>query len=430
MQPSVPIAMLLTKDVAYEWHDGVALAAQLVAQVRADIPHAEERIPDLRGVTLEGTGALALSAHPEHSMPAMPGAAQLLQQLLSGKEQPTPLRLFAMQAATAEPPMSLALFAEELEKWERPNRLAKLGALYQRAFAQIGPAALTDEAKLREARAEAAIRGPVTSGGAAAPAAAAKTKPVAATTPAVQNAQAVTVTAVIIGVVMLAAAGGAWFVLNGRRPAPPPAGSAAASETAPIDSSSTTTAGSSGSSPAARRAARPQESAVQPSAVVASAEAELARGRQLFARQDYAAAAAAFDRVLQILAREPGPQLEELRQVARSMAEVSRAAIAEQVAAATREYRVGDEGVIDPVALGFLPPKPDPATPAERLQVLEVRINTSGTVDSAKFVMNRPSFRNTWWISAAKAWRFSPATRNGQPVRFVMRIVMDDSAGR
>ncbi len=428
MQPSVPIAMLLTKDVAYEWHDGVALAAQLVAQVRADIPHADGRIPDLRGVTLEGTGALALSAHPEHSMPAMPGAAQLLQQLLSGKEQPTPLRLFAMQAATAEPPMSLALFAEELEKWERPNRLAKLGALYQRAFAQIGPAALTDEAKLREARAQEAMRGPVTSGGAAAPAAAAKTKPAAATTPAGQNAQAVTVTAVIIGVVMLAAAGGAWFVLNGRRPAPQPAGTAS-SETTPSDGP-TIPAGSSGSSPAARRAARPQESAVQPSAVVASAEAELARGRQLFARQDYAAAAAAFDRVLQILAREPGPQLEELRQVARSMAEVSRAAIAEQVAAATREYRVGDEGVIDPVALGFLPPKPDPATPAERLQVLEVRINTSGTVDSAKFVMNRPSFRNTWWISAAKAWRFTPATRNGQPVRFVMRIVMDDSAGR
>jgi len=423
MQPSVPIAMLLTKDVAYEWHDGVALAAQLVAQVRADIPHAEERIPDLRGVTLEGTGALALSAHPEHSMPAMPGAAQLLQQLLSGKEQPTPLRLFAMQAATAEPPMSLALFAEELEKWERPNRLAKLGALYQRAFEQIGPAALTDEAKLREARAQEAMRGPVNSGGAAAPAAAAKT-------PAGQNAQAVTVTAVIIGVVMLAAAGGTWFVFNGKRPAPQPAAVATASETAPIDSSSTTTAGSSGSSPAARRAARPQASAAPPSAVVASAEAELARGRELFARQDYAAAAAAFDRVLQILAREPGPQLEELRQVARSMADVSRAAIAEQVEAATREYRVGDEGVIDPVALGFLPPKPDPATPAERLQVLEVRINASGTVDSAKFVMNRPSFRNSWWISAAKAWRFSPATRNGQPVRFVMRIVMDDSAGR
>lgn len=427
MQPSVPIAMLLTKDVAYEWHDGVALAAQLVAQVRSGILHAEGRIPDLRGVTLEETGALALSAHPEHSMPAMPGAAQVLQQLLSGKEQPTQLRLFAMQAATAEPPMSLALFAEEIEKWERPNRLAKLGALYQRAFEQIGPAALTDEAKLREAQAQAAMRGPVKNSSAE-PAAKAKAKPAVARKPAAQDPNAGVTTAVIIGIVMLAAAGGTWFVLNGRRPAPQPAGTAS-SETTPSDGP-TTPAGSSGSSPTARPAARPQAAAVKPSTVVASAEAELARGRELFARQDYAAAAAAFDRVLQILAPEPGPQLEELRQVARSMAEVSRAAIAEQVEAATREYRVGDEGVIDPVALGFLPPKPDPATPAERLQVLEVRINASGTVDSAKFVMNRPSFRNSWLTSAAKAWRFSPAMRNGQPVRFVMRIVMDDSAAR
>ncbi len=418
--------MILTKDVAYEWHDGVALAAQLVAQVRSDIPHAEGRIPDLRGVTLEETGALTLSAHPEHSMPAMPGAAQVLQQLLSGKEQPTQLRLFAMQAATAEPPMSLGLFAEELEKWERPNRLAKLGALYQRAFEQIGPAALTDEAKVREARAQAAMRGPVNSG-VAAPAA--KAKLAAAKKPARQESNAGVVTAAIIGVVMVVAAGGTWFVLNRGRSIPQQAAGSSSSETAPGNRTTATAGGKAGGA-TARPALRPDGSAAKPSAVVTSAEAELSRGRELFARQDYAAAAAAFDRVLLLLEREPGPQLEELRQVARSMAEVSRAAIAEQVEAATREYRAGDEGVIAPVALGFLPPKPDPATPAERLQVLEVHVNTSGTVDAAKFVMNRPSFRNSWWTSAAKAWRFSPATRNGQPVRFVMRIVMDDSGAR
>jgi len=105
--------MLLTKDVSYEWHDGVALAAQLVAQVRSDIPNAQSRIPDLRAVTLEEGGILTLSAHPDHAMPAMPGAAQILQQLLSGKEQPPPLRLFAMQAATAEPTPTLDVFAEK-----------------------------------------------------------------------------------------------------------------------------------------------------------------------------------------------------------------------------------------------------------------------------------------------------------------------------
>ena len=105
-------------------------------------------------VTLEENGTLTLSAHPDHAMPAMPGAAQILQQLLSGKEQPPPLRLFAMQAATAEPTPSLDSFADELLKWERPNRRAKLSALYLRALEQIGPAALTEEARAREERIE------------------------------------------------------------------------------------------------------------------------------------------------------------------------------------------------------------------------------------------------------------------------------------
>jgi hypothetical protein len=152
------------------------------------------------------------------------------------------------------------------------------------------------------------------------------------------------------------------------------------------------------------------------------------RARELFQHQEYAAAGVAFDRVVELLGAEPSPQAEEIRQIARSLAEVSRAAIAEQAEAAAREYRTGDAGVVDPVPLAYLPPKPSPNTPPEMLQVLELHVNAVGTVDSAKFVMNRPSFRNSWWTSAAKAWRFNPATKDGKPVRFVMRIVMDDSA--
>ncbi len=272
------------------------------------------------------------------------------------------------------------------------------------------------------------MRGPVKNSGE--PATKANAKPAGAKKPASQDSNAAATTAVIIGIVLLAAAGGTWFMLNrGSSSRPASTAGTTSIETGP----GAATAGASGgrNTPATPGpAAAPQVDAATPATAVSSAEAELSRGRELFASQQYVAAAAAFDRVQRLLGQEPSPQLEEMRQVARSMAEVSRAAIAEMVEAATREYRSGDEGVVEPVALGYLPPKPDPATPAEQLQVLEVHINTSGTVDTAKFVMNRPSFRNTWWTSAAKAWRFSPAMRNGQPVRYVMRIVMDDSAAR
>jgi len=407
--------MLLTKDVAYEWHDGVALAAQLVAQVRSDIPNAQSRIPDLRAVTLEEGGILTLSAHPDHAMPAMPGAAQILQQLLSGKEQPAPLRLFAMQAATAEPTPTLDSFADELLKWERPNRRAKLSALYARALEHIGPAALTEEARAREERIFGAQQNPKP----APPVAAKKKKP--APRPGGETNRSQAVGLAIIALALLVG-GFAWYALGrpsagvlldrlagGTQPAPAPAVTEVLSQTEPPPVP-----------PKEVPRRRPQEDA--------RAEAEMTRARELFQRQEYAAAGVAFDRVVELLSNEPSPQAEEVRQIARSLAEVSRAAIAEQAEAAALEYRSGDPGVVDPVPLAYLPPKPSPNTPPDLLQVLEVHVNAAGTVDSAKFVMNRPSFRNSWWTSAAKAWRFNPAMKDGKPVRFVMRIVMDDSA--
>jgi TonB family protein len=94
-----------------------------------------------------------------------------------------------------------------------------------------------------------------------------------------------------------------------------------------------------------------------------------------------------------------------------------------------REYRAGDPGVVEPVALARLPRKPDPSTPRDRLQVLEVHVNTDGTVESARFIMRPPTYRNRWWVSAAKSWRFRPALKDGKPVRFVMTIPFDEAGG-
>ena len=149
--PSVPLSMLQTKDVPYEWHDGVALVAQLIEQVRPiGLAPPPATIPGLESIALETTGWLTLSSDSEQALPAMPGAARVLQQLLSGTDQPPQLRLFVMQAATSDSTDSLDAFADELSKWERPNRVAKLVALHTRALATIGPAALTAESLARQ----------------------------------------------------------------------------------------------------------------------------------------------------------------------------------------------------------------------------------------------------------------------------------------
>jgi len=415
------VSLLVTKDVPFEWHDAVAIVAQLVAQVREDIPFAQPRIPELRAISLEETGTLSLSTNAQ-TLPGMPGAAQILQQLLSGRDQPPPLRLYLMQALTADPVPTLGGFADELLKWERPNRQQKLATLYARSVVKAGAIAVTEEPP--RVRDEVFLRSPPVETPPPAPPKVKKPKPPpdpdAPNTPMVIGVL-VTVAALIIG-------GAAWYILGRPASAPAEVQAEVSAPTKKLDRKDIALpptpkppAPAIDPPPRGRRPAAPL-----PAALVEDAEAELARARELFQRQEYASANIAFDRVLEMLENTSSPQAEEIRQAATALAEVSRAAIAEQAEAAIQEYRTGDEGVSDPVPLAYLPPRPNPNTPPEGLQVLEVHINTAGTVDSAKFVMNRPTFRNSWWTSAAKAWRFTPATRDGRPVRFVMRIVMDD----
>src|SRR4051812_49655452 len=119
---SVPLSTLAGKGAPLEWRDAVALVAQLIRQVRADIPFAQGRVPSLAGIALEPDGTLVLTTDPKQSSPGMPGAAQILQQLLSAIDSPSELRLVTMQAVKAESPPSLDGFAEELAKWEGFDR--------------------------------------------------------------------------------------------------------------------------------------------------------------------------------------------------------------------------------------------------------------------------------------------------------------------
>src|SRR5689334_5702907 len=130
---SVSLSKLVAGDVSYEWHEAVALVAQLIDQVRADIPLAQKWVPHLGAVSLEQNGTLAINIDPAQAMPGMPGAAQILQQLLSGRDQPPALRLLILQAVGESSPLSLDTFAADLGRWERPNRPAILAALHRRA---------------------------------------------------------------------------------------------------------------------------------------------------------------------------------------------------------------------------------------------------------------------------------------------------------
>lgn len=417
MSTTVPLSTLLTSDVPYEWHDAVAIVAQVIEQ--ADLSREGALIPDARGIALEEGGTLQLMLRPSQGLTPMPGAAQLLQQLLSGKEQPTLLRLFAMQAATAEPIPGIEAFSQELARWERPNRQGKLAALYARAVQHIG-----------EERVQAAVAAQV----------AREPDPPSQRRRAAGGGLrgAAVIGAALAGAIVVG--GAVWFVAG--RPAlggsaagpqapstapgaPPDVAAAPPAEPVSVGGEPLSAAGDI-RLPATPRRRAPVDAASGATAVPADVATRFDAARDLFERQQYQEATQGFVGVVETLRANPSPEARQLSQVATELAEVSRVAIAGAPDAPVVEYQAGDAGVLVPRALTILPKPPRRDTPPERIEVLELHINEAGGVDAARFLLDRPSFRNRWLVSAAKAWRFTPAVKDGQPVRFVARIVLDD----
>ena len=54
--------------------------------------------------------------------------------------------------------------------------------------------------------------------------------------------------------------------------------------------------------------------------------------------------------------------------------------------------------------------------------LVELIVSASGDVESAKFVTNPLNVHHSMLLSAVKAWRFRPALRNGQAIRYRLRV--------
>ena len=54
--------------------------------------------------------------------------------------------------------------------------------------------------------------------------------------------------------------------------------------------------------------------------------------------------------------------------------------------------------------------------------LVEVVVSASGTVESAKFVTSPLNVHESMLLSAVKAWRFRPALRHGQAIRYRLRV--------
>lgn len=95
-------------------------------------------------------------------------------------------------------------------------------------------------------------------------------------------------------------------------------------------------------------------------------------------------------------------------------------------------YAAGNADVTPPtvVSMPWLNPPPPDSEPYDA--AIQVVVNEQGTVDSVKATIAPRTIGESIWVtnalSAMKAWRFQPAAKNGQPVRF--RLIVPLQAAR
>ena len=83
----------------------------------------------------------------------------------------------------------------------------------------------------------------------------------------------------------------------------------------------------------------------------------------------------------------------------------------------------GDDSDVEPPVLVYPQlPRPEDATVSPGQSHFEILVNEVGTVERVRLMAPQARFQDRMMVSAAKAWRFKPATRDGEAVRYLLRI--------
>ena len=114
---------------------------------------------------------------------------------------------------------------------------------------------------------------------------------------------------------------------------------------------------------------------------------------------------------------DPAPQL---RAQVQSLVDEATAAT---VAADEILYSPSDKGIVPPRELSRGFPASTPiGVPPHRVGTLEMIIDKEGGVEFVKLNTPLNRYHERMIVSAAKAWRYRPATRNGRPVRYRITV--------
>jgi len=389
--------------MSFEWFEGVALV-RAVAEVVSE-EFGGTRVPDLSQIEISPDGEVAVLGGLQTGEPVR-RLGQLLQAVLSQAEPPVQLRLMIAQATAHEPAFgSSRELSEALGYFERPDRAGVLRRLHARALAASSAASEASPsidliAPLRDEEPASLDAAPA----------------VAATG---RRGAALMIGAVVFLVSVVAS----YWVFGGT------AGGGNVAAMAVKASDAVGGAVVSGISKVSetvglgRLAPADPTGSIPPSPVPAAAAPPAPKGSRKAAptaRGGSPDPFVLFD--LDGIAGIP-PALDALP--ARSAPEMPLASAAPKtfLVSDPTVYSAADQGVEPPIGLRPQLPRALPTdVNKDQLGQIELLILPDGTVGSVKLLGPHPTIIEAMLLSAAKAWTFQPAMKNGQPVRYRKRV--------
>ena len=388
---SLSIGGLLSNATPVHWDEGVAVVQELIDALTSS--GKELPVPHLDDVCIHSDGTVAI-LRPGRGDRGPAAAARVLHELLSGNDVPVALRLFVSQATAPETYASLREFAAGLAYYGKPGRADLIQAVYHRYAAR--PA-----------------RPAVASAHAAAPEPIRKDEPPQRKSPAwVSWRPPFWIAPVVLTLIALGA--GIWVLskVEFGRSAPDARKGAATAEAQPP---STKAAGPT-------RAEKNGESSGRPASIDrrAATTAKEAPTVTNVARPSSPA-------IPSRLAFVPSPSPSVDAAVA-DADEPLPSSVVPMLPSRTRPVRSepdriysGDDSDVQPPTMRY-PQLPAPilisASGSELVNRMEILVATDGSVERVRLVGNPARMPDMMLLSGAKLWRFSPALKDGEPVRY------------
>lgn len=402
MSDTLRLADILGRDASFEWFEAVAVVREVGERVIDSA--AGRRVPELDQVELSADGTVTLTGASKADDPVR-RLGQLLQACLVQSDPPVQLRLTVAQATSPEPPFaSVRELMTALEYFERPDRAAVLRGLFERV--RMAPVVAVEHRATLDAIAPLPTAGEKESRKEHGNAEGRRSKR--------------SVVAALAVIVLLVAAATAYSQFNDAAPSSEEVTTLAVKASDAVGttlvkgiSAVSETVGLGRLVPAGDTSAAP---AVKPVSAV-PAPAKPAR-RKL---RPEAEQLRIFD-----LPELPASSPVALATPITPVPALASAETGEVAAVDETVYSPADGAVAPPIGIRPQLPRVLPEDiQKENLSQIELIILPDGRVGSVKLIGARKSVLEAMLLSAAKAWKFQPATRDGRPVSYRKTVWID-----